>query len=202
MTLKVTDGGSRRIRAAVSKAGEGSWYTFDYSTQEAVILKPSSLTTLGAWLDRLAQSQRIAKAEGKSTMALAILVLLFLSLNPFTTKAQQAQEPKHAPLAAQCQADVRVWYSDQMFIDYNEAQAEWHRHSIPNHKTPSEVGVRELRARQNEMGQCMSVDPQNESLYLEAFRFYFGVFTDRVVEFMDRHGLRKQMEREDAAGLR
>lgn len=37
---KVTDGGSRRIRAAVSKAGDGAYYRFDYETQEAVILKP------------------------------------------------------------------------------------------------------------------------------------------------------------------
>lgn len=38
--IKVTDGGTRRIWRELAKAGPGSIYTFDYSTQEAVILKP------------------------------------------------------------------------------------------------------------------------------------------------------------------
>lgn len=38
--LKVTDGGSRRIRREVSKAGENAYYVFDYDTQEAVIMAP------------------------------------------------------------------------------------------------------------------------------------------------------------------
>ena len=40
-TLKVTDGGSRRIRREVSKAGDGAYHVFDYMTQEAVIMKPA-----------------------------------------------------------------------------------------------------------------------------------------------------------------
>ncbi len=41
-SLKVTDGGTRRIRKEVEKAGEGAYYVFDYETQEAVILRPVS----------------------------------------------------------------------------------------------------------------------------------------------------------------
>jgi hypothetical protein len=41
LSLKVTDGGYRRIKAAVEKAYDthekSAWYVFDYSTQEAVI---------------------------------------------------------------------------------------------------------------------------------------------------------------------
>lgn len=40
MKMKVTDGGSRRIRAAVAKAGDGAYHVFDYETQEAVIMAP------------------------------------------------------------------------------------------------------------------------------------------------------------------
>jgi hypothetical protein len=40
LRVKVTDGGSRRIRREVAKAGAGATYTFDYMTQEAVILVP------------------------------------------------------------------------------------------------------------------------------------------------------------------
>lgn len=40
MTLKVTDGGTRKIRAACAKAGPDSFYEFDYETQEAVVYVP------------------------------------------------------------------------------------------------------------------------------------------------------------------
>ena len=39
--VKVKDGSSRRIRAAVEKAGEGAYYQFDHMSQEAVIMAPT-----------------------------------------------------------------------------------------------------------------------------------------------------------------
>jgi hypothetical protein len=56
LKVKCTDGASRRIRAAVAKAGEGAFHTFDYSTQEAVILKPELLIPL---LEYLAAEQEV-----------------------------------------------------------------------------------------------------------------------------------------------
>jgi len=50
MALKVTDGGTRRIRREVAKAGVGAFYQFDYSTQEAVIFKPESQMPLVEFL--------------------------------------------------------------------------------------------------------------------------------------------------------
>jgi hypothetical protein len=56
LTLKVTDGGSRRIRKAVGKAveeyGKEAWYRFDYETQEAVILVAVESVTLKEWMVR------------------------------------------------------------------------------------------------------------------------------------------------------
>lgn len=52
LTLKVTDASTRRIRKAVDKAGEGAWYEFDYSTQEAVIYVPDAQVTLAEWARR------------------------------------------------------------------------------------------------------------------------------------------------------
>lgn len=46
----VTDGGTRRIRREVAKAGEGATYHFDYGTQEAVILKVEQTISLTEWL--------------------------------------------------------------------------------------------------------------------------------------------------------
>jgi len=51
-SLKVSDGGSRRIRSAVAKAGEGAYHVFDYGTQEAVIMKPESQIPLLEFLRR------------------------------------------------------------------------------------------------------------------------------------------------------
>ncbi len=49
MSLKCTDGATRKIRAAVDKAGDKAWYEFDYGTQEAVILVPDREVTLDQW---------------------------------------------------------------------------------------------------------------------------------------------------------
>lgn len=42
LSLVLSEGASRRVRKAVEKAGEGSWYEFDYDNQEAVIFAPES----------------------------------------------------------------------------------------------------------------------------------------------------------------
>ncbi len=46
LMLKCTDGATRRIRAAVAKAGEYAYHTFDYETQEAVIMAPDRVIPL------------------------------------------------------------------------------------------------------------------------------------------------------------
>lgn len=49
LSLKVTAGGTRKIRAAVEKAGIGAYYQFDYGTQEAVIMVPEKVIPLAEW---------------------------------------------------------------------------------------------------------------------------------------------------------
>ena len=49
-TVSSTDASTRRIRAAVAKAGAGVYYKFDNGTQEAVIIKPESQVPLLGWL--------------------------------------------------------------------------------------------------------------------------------------------------------
>lgn len=51
MMLKVSDGGSRRIRREVVKAGDGAYHLFDYAEQSAIIMKPASQVPLGKWLE-------------------------------------------------------------------------------------------------------------------------------------------------------
>lgn len=49
MSMKVTDGGTRRIRAAAAKAGDTAHYEFDYETQEAVIYVADKIVSLNEW---------------------------------------------------------------------------------------------------------------------------------------------------------
>lgn len=52
-TVKLTDGATRKVRAAVEKAGPGATYRFDYEKQEAVIEVPDGQTTLDQWSGKL-----------------------------------------------------------------------------------------------------------------------------------------------------
>ena len=49
MSIELTDGATRKLRAAVAKAGEGATYRFDYEEQAAVILVPSEVVPLDQW---------------------------------------------------------------------------------------------------------------------------------------------------------
>lgn len=51
LVVKCTDASSRRIRAAVEKAGKGAWYEFDYSSQEAVIYQVEKEIPLKEWME-------------------------------------------------------------------------------------------------------------------------------------------------------
>lgn len=51
LMLKLTDGGTRKVRAAVAKAGPDAWHEFDYTTQEAVIFVPGIEVPLPEWTE-------------------------------------------------------------------------------------------------------------------------------------------------------
>jgi hypothetical protein len=50
LTLKCSDAASRRICRECVKAGEDSWYEFDYGTQEAVIFVPGESQPLPGFI--------------------------------------------------------------------------------------------------------------------------------------------------------
>lgn len=55
--LKCTDASTRRIRAAVERAGEGAYHVFDYMTQEAVIMRPTRQVPIAEYVAaRMAES--------------------------------------------------------------------------------------------------------------------------------------------------
>ena len=57
LTLKVTDAGTRRIRAEVEKAGDGASYEFDYDEQAAIITVPGERVLLSEWVPQTTQPQ-------------------------------------------------------------------------------------------------------------------------------------------------
>lgn len=63
LSLKVTDGGTRKIRAAVEKAGVGAYYKFDYMTQEAVIMATDKVIPLAEWCTGGIQTTQVADGE-------------------------------------------------------------------------------------------------------------------------------------------
>lgn len=56
LSLKVSDGGSRRIRREVEKAGKGAYHVFDYlDYNNAVIMAPETEMTLREWYEQQAK---------------------------------------------------------------------------------------------------------------------------------------------------
>ncbi len=51
MLLKCSDAASRRIRKECQRAGEESWYEFDYATQEAVVFVPGESKPLPEYIE-------------------------------------------------------------------------------------------------------------------------------------------------------
>lgn len=49
MRQELTASSSRRVRAAVKDAGDGAHHTFDYDTQEAIIMAPKTIVPLDEW---------------------------------------------------------------------------------------------------------------------------------------------------------
>lgn len=60
--IKVTDAGSRRIRAEVEKAaqryGMPAWHAFDYDAQDALILVQTEAVPIAQWMQRVNERKR------------------------------------------------------------------------------------------------------------------------------------------------
>jgi len=101
-----------------------------------------------------------------------------------------------------CRADLSVWYDSQEEIDYNNAQVRRVTDGIPNPTAIAKLSVEEVKARVRELIECRRVDPSNEDEYFKTQGFYHDVQADRWLDFLLRHQLMKQFDREDAAGKR
>jgi hypothetical protein len=111
--------------------------------------------------------------------AMKILVIFGL-----LTVGAMAQDVKHAPTAAQCQADIAVWKAESK-VDIEA------------------LAVNALVGRANELSDCSKVlvgDGSEWALTLRAA--YDQHIEKRYVNFLIRHGFGQQMVDEDAKGAR
>lgn len=50
LSLKLTDGATRRVRREVAKAGDNAWYEFDYGLQDALIFVPDRTVPIAEFI--------------------------------------------------------------------------------------------------------------------------------------------------------
>jgi len=114
--------------------------------------------------------------------------------------APRAQQ--HAPIAEQCRADLAVWYSYGVALEYAWAETEKLRNGTPDRTEINKLFLPEINARQREMGECMPVDTSRRDDYFTALTFYRSIADNREHSFLVRHDLLAQLMREDADGER
>lgn len=116
----------------------------------------------------------------------SFLLLVTFLLFPFPVQTQQ-----HAPTVDVCRADAAVWERDLALF--------------------KDLSVQELMLRSGEMKNCETVDPDRENdissltryiRYQHLESFYRSQGEYRAVNFIIRHGLWKQFEKEDTTDTR
>jgi hypothetical protein len=107
-----------------------------------------------------------------------------------------AQDVRHAPTVAQCQADATLWKSqaDEFFLAYGTRDTR--------NMFVMKLTAKELHARSGEMGDCAKVDVDRSSDYFSVASSYFELFAGRMNNFLTRHDLMGQFYQEDEGGAR
>ena len=143
------------------------------------------------------ESEKMWRVQMERVGAVLVTVIMF------STHTLNAQE--HAPTIDVCRADVAVWANVQTKTDYNNAEANWVRNEVSNRTPIAKLSIKEVIRREDEMSQCMEVDPDKDAKddsYFNAQSFYHSVLADRWIGFITRHHLMSQLRQEDAAGKR
>ena len=108
-----------------------------------------------------------------------------LVLTGLILTASLVGQVEHAPTVAQCQADQRLWIS-----------------KIEEGDSPRLPAFTVLTQWSHEMIECGKVDPNNEQRYYNTGSEIDEVESNRLLGFLDRHGLYQKFLEEDAAGKR
>lgn len=110
--------------------------------------------------------------------------LPFLLLTVTSIGGGQTSTIQHAPTAAQCHADLRLWWDE-------------------SRTTIESLQAGTLEEREREMQACASVLQGNEASDSSSLKgIYDGHLAKRMESFLIRHGLLGQFAEEDAKGAR
>jgi hypothetical protein len=99
------------------------------------------------------------------------------------------QEIHHAPTAEQCKADATVWFNQHLITP----------------TVDDALSFRELSARESEMADCLDVLEPSSTERNHAYEVgtsYGLIIGKRETNFLKRHNLIQQFEKEDAQGAR
>jgi hypothetical protein len=127
------------------------------------------------------------------------LLALMVAFSPLSTVAQQP------PLTiAQCQADAASWGSVDKFKEYLRAEDQYKapQKPNPNNTELARLPLNEIFKRANEMADCDSLDSQKDAPYARTAYMYEHIWGDRMLNFLGRHNLWQQFQKEDAEGKR
>jgi hypothetical protein len=103
--------------------------------------------------------------------------------------AVAGQEVPHAPTAEQCKADATVWFNQHLVTP----------------TVDDALSFRELSAREKEMADCLDVLEPSSTDRRHAYEVgtsYGLMIGKREANFLKRHNLIRQFEKEDANGAR
>jgi hypothetical protein len=115
----------------------------------------------------------------------------------------QVKGPPHAPLEAQCVADLHLWANEDVKNEYMDAEESLDKTGAKDHSTINKLSIHELVARGHELHECKAVDPARKAEYGVALRFYLSVMDDRRSAYFERHPeAYDQLVKEDDAGVR
>ena len=111
------------------------------------------------------------------TKNLALILALcgygLVGVGLLNSNASLARGQQHAPLPEQCRADLAVWYSQDLRIEYDIAETARAKSGTPNRTETNKLFLPEIFDRQREMSDCREVDPTYSNRYFEAFRILF-----------------------------
>lgn len=102
MGFKVTDGGTRRIKSELAKAnkalpdGVTAWYTFDYTTQDAVIMAPVGGFTLKQYIDLQKTAEEVIGARLDTNQVQELLSVITPEQTDYRQAVLSVTNPKES----------------------------------------------------------------------------------------------------------
>jgi hypothetical protein len=130
--------------------------------------------------------------------AFSLLALIF-AFSPLSTFAQQ-----QSLTVARCRADAASWGNVDKFNEYLKVEDQYKdsQKPNPNNTELARLPMNEILKRAREMADCGDLDDRTDAPYARTAYMYEHIWGDRMLNFLGRHNLWQQFQKEDAEGKR